>query len=58
MPKVHSAPSQAAAPVLDGGGAVRLVGQEQLPHAKVVLDGPVLRLGVPGVELANQRQRL
>ena len=45
-------------PVRDGGGAVGAVGQEQAPHAEVVLERPVLRLGVPVVELADQRQRL
>ncbi len=45
-------------PVLDGGGAVRVVWQEEAEHAKVVLDGPVLRLGLPVVELTDQSQRL
>lgn len=46
------------APVRNDRRAVRAVRQEQAPHAKVVLHRPVLRPGLPGVELAQQRQRL
>lgn len=42
----------------DGGSTVGLVRQEELERPKVVLDSPVIRLGLPVVELANQRQRL
>ena len=42
-------------PVWNGLLAVRVVGEEQLPDAEVVLDGPVLRLGVPVVVLPDQR---
>ena len=45
-------------PVHNLGGAVGVVGQEELPHAVVILDGPVLGARLPGIELANQRQRL
>ena len=45
-------------PVGDDGGAVGAVGQEEAPDAEVVLDGPVVGLGVPVVELAYQRNRL
>lgn len=45
-------------PVWDGLLAGRVVGQEQLPDAEVVLDGPVLRLGVPVVVLPDQRYGL
>ncbi len=42
----------------DDRGAVSAVGQEEAPDAKVVLDGPVVGLGVPVVELAYQRDGL
>lgn len=42
----------------DGRGAISIVRDKQVPHAKVVLDGPVLRLGVPIIELPNERQSL
>ena len=46
------------APVLDGGGAVSLVGQEEGEHAVVVPLGPMLIPGGPIVELAYQGQGL
>lgn len=38
--------------------AVRAVGQEEVPDANVVLNGPVLGLGVPIIEFSDQRNGL
>ena len=48
----------ACLPVLDGRAAILLVGQEQLPHAERVLDGPVGSRGGPGIELTHEAQGL
>ncbi len=40
--------------MLDGRGAISAVRQEELKHAKLILGSPVLWLGFPVVELANQ----
>ena len=44
--------------VWDDGRSVGVVGKEQLPHAKGILEGPLVVLGGPAVELTHQAQGL
>ena len=44
--------------VWDDGRSVGVVGEEQLPHAKGVLESPLVVLGGPAVELTHQAQGL
>jgi hypothetical protein len=44
--------------VRDDGCTIFIVCQEQLPHSKYILDGPVGVLRAPSIELSNKAESL